>query len=116
MPDHTAVHFCDERYREGLGGAQRLDDELLRVVAYLQGLERRDGHLGNRADIVVRFVPDNDLGTHGLLFLSRVSQRYRPAAPDGGATRTHARGVTDGRFASGDFCDLPFISILRASL
>ena len=61
MPYHSAIHFCDQRYRESIGGAQRLDDEMLRVVADLQGLERCDGHLSDRANIVTRLVPDNDL-------------------------------------------------------
>ncbi len=45
MPYHPAVHFRDQRYRKSFGGTQRLDDELLRVVADLQGLERCDSHL-----------------------------------------------------------------------
>ncbi len=60
----TAIHFCDERYREGLGGAQCLDDELFSVVADLQRLKRRNGHLAYRAYISLGFAPDNDPRVH----------------------------------------------------
>ena len=52
MSYHSAIHFCDQRYRKSFGGTYRLDDELLRVVANLQGLERCDSHLSYRANIV----------------------------------------------------------------
>jgi hypothetical protein len=45
------------------------------VVADLQGLERCDSHLSYRANIVMRFVPDNDLWIHGLIFLFLAGQR-----------------------------------------
>ncbi len=41
--------------------------ELLRVVADLQSPERCDGHLGYRADIGTRLVPDHDLRVHRSL-------------------------------------------------
>jgi hypothetical protein len=67
MSNHAAIHFCDERYREDLGGAQRGDDELLSVIADLQGLECGDSHLGYCACIGVGFAPDCDLPIHGTL-------------------------------------------------
>jgi hypothetical protein len=33
MPYHAAIQFCDERHREGLGGAQRRNDELLLLIS-----------------------------------------------------------------------------------
>jgi hypothetical protein len=42
------------------GGTQRRDDELLRVMADLQGLKRRDGHLGYGPYIGVGFASDNN--------------------------------------------------------
>jgi hypothetical protein len=66
MSYHSAIHLGDQRYRKSFGGTKRLDDEMLRVVADLQGLERRDSHLGYRANIVIRLAPDNDLFLHGL--------------------------------------------------
>ncbi len=64
MTYYTAIHFCDKRYRQGLGGAQCLDDELLGVIADLQRLKRRNGHLGYRTHIGIGFAPDNDLRIH----------------------------------------------------
>jgi hypothetical protein len=37
MPDYTAIQFRDNRYRKRVCGAQRRDDELLGVIADLQG-------------------------------------------------------------------------------
>jgi hypothetical protein len=36
-------------------------------MADRQGLERGDGHLGDRARIGIGFAPDNDLRIHGVL-------------------------------------------------
>jgi hypothetical protein len=60
---------------------ERLDDELLRVVADLQGLERCDSHLSYRANIVMRLVPDDDLWIHGLIFLFLAGQRKAEREP-----------------------------------
>ena len=49
MPDHTAIQFGNQRYRKRLGGTQRLNDELLRVVADPQGVERCDRKVEGRA-------------------------------------------------------------------
>ena len=77
MPDHPAIYLCDERDRECLGGAERHDDELLRVIADLQGSKRGNGHFGYRAHIGIGLVPDNNLRMHGfLVFLS-----CRPPVP-----------------------------------
>jgi hypothetical protein len=74
VPHHSAIHLCDQRYGTSLSGTQRLDDELLRVAADLQGLERCDRHLSDRANIVMRLVPDHDVAVYGLTFLSLPGQ------------------------------------------
>ena len=66
MTYYVAIQLCNERYREGLGGAERVDDELLSVIADIQGPKRGDCHLGYRAHIGVGFAPDNDLRIHVL--------------------------------------------------
>ena len=67
--------FCDERQREGSGGAQCRDDVLLRVIADFQGLERGDGHFAYRVHIGSGFAPDHDLRIHGDLVLFLAGQR-----------------------------------------
>lgn len=70
MPHDAPIHFRDKRDRERFGGAQRGNDKLLRVIADCQGPKRSDCHLGNGADIGVRFTPDVYLVFHvpGFLF------------------------------------------------
>ena len=75
MAYHTTIDFGNERYREGLGGAQCLDDELLRVIADLQGLERCNRHFGYAADIGVSLAPDFDFRFHASGFLLLNAQR-----------------------------------------
>ena len=80
MPYHTAMDLGDERYREGMGGAQRLDDKLLRLIADLHGLEGCNRHFGYCADIGVGLGPDCDFWFHtfGSLLINgqRWLQRY----------------------------------------
>ena len=71
MPHHSPIQFGDERYREGLGGAQRDDDELLRVPANLQRLERGNGYFGDRVRVGGRLVPDKKLRLHGFSIFPR---------------------------------------------
>ena len=59
-----------ERDRERLGGAQGGDDELLRMPADGQSLERRGCDLGDGADIGARFTSDEYLVPHAAEFLS----------------------------------------------
>lgn len=80
MPYHPAIRFRDERHREGLGGAERLDDVLLRVIADLQGLERGDGHRGDRARIGPGFVPDHDLRAHRFSLIPLANGTHQPRA------------------------------------
>ena len=85
MPYHATIHFRDQRYRKSVSGTERLDDELLRVVADLQSLERCDSHLGYRANIVMCLVPDNDPWIHGLIFVMPgliIKRGLSPIAPD----------------------------------
>ena len=58
MANYSPIHFCYERDRERLGSPQCCDDELLSVIADPQSLERSDRHLGDGADISVRFTSD----------------------------------------------------------
>jgi hypothetical protein len=74
MTDDTAVQFRNQRYGEGLGGTQGLNDELLRVVADFQGFERSNCDFGYRTDIGVSLVPDNCAWIRG----ARVRLPYRP--------------------------------------
>ncbi len=67
MTYYTVIQFCDERNREGLNGAQCLDDELLYVVTDFQGLKRGDGHLVYCLHIGICFTPNNDLRIQGFL-------------------------------------------------
>ena len=67
MSNHTAIHFCDERYREGLGDAQCRYDKLLCVIADLQGLKCGDSHIGYHAHIGIGVASDYDLQIHGFL-------------------------------------------------
>jgi hypothetical protein len=52
---------------------QCLNDELLRVAAYLQGFERRGGHAGYGADVGGRLVSDCDRRIHGVSVLLLVN-------------------------------------------
>lgn len=67
MPYYLSVDFRDERYRQGLGRAQRRNDELLSVPADFQCLERGDGHLAYCAHIGFGFASNNDLQIHSLI-------------------------------------------------
>jgi len=64
MAYHTTIRFRDERNGESFGGAKRCDDELLRVIADGQGIERSGGHLTYGGDVVARLAPDYDLCFH----------------------------------------------------
>ena len=56
MSHYAPIHFSYERDRERLGGTQCGNDELLRVIADCQSLERSDRDLGDGADIGARFT------------------------------------------------------------
>ena len=64
MPHYAPIHFGHERNSERLGGAQRVDDELLRMVAGCQSIERSDGDFSDSADVGARFTSDEYLVTH----------------------------------------------------
>ena len=61
MPYYAPTHFSYERDRERLGYAQCGNDELLRVFADCQSLERCDRDLSDRVDISARFTSDSTL-------------------------------------------------------
>jgi hypothetical protein len=52
------ILFCHERVCERIGSTQCGDDELLRMIADCQSLERSGRNLGDGADIVARFTSD----------------------------------------------------------
>ena len=60
MPDDAPVHLGHQRNRQGAGGAQRLDDELLGVVADRQRREGRDGDVGDGVVVGRGFGADDD--------------------------------------------------------
>ena len=74
MSHYAPIHFSYKRDRERLGGTQCGDDELLRVIADCQSLERRDRDLGDGADIGARFIPDQYLVRHVSEFLFLTGQ------------------------------------------
>ena len=49
MSNYSPIHFGYERYRERLGSTQCGNDELLRMIADCQSLERSDRDLGDGA-------------------------------------------------------------------
>ena len=61
MPHYAPVHFSYERDCERLGSAQCGNDELLRVIADRQSLERCDRDLGDDAGIGVCLTSDQYL-------------------------------------------------------
>jgi hypothetical protein len=75
MPHDAPLYFRDEGKRECLGVPQRGNDELLRVSADGQLLERCGGNLGNGADIGARFTSDDDFGFHVSGFLAWLASR-----------------------------------------
>jgi hypothetical protein len=64
MPYHLAIDFCDQRYCQALSSPQGRDNELLCVIADLQGLECRDGDIPDRSNIGACLVPDHNLWIH----------------------------------------------------
>jgi hypothetical protein len=61
MSNYSPIHFCYERDREGLGSTQCGDNELLRMIADRQGLERSNRDLGDSADVGARFTSNSHL-------------------------------------------------------
>jgi hypothetical protein len=85
MTDDTAVQFRNQRYGQGLSGAQGLYDELLRVVADLKAFERSNCDFGYRTDIGVSLVSDNHAWIRGVhvrlpywptMFFVKASHRF----------------------------------------
>ena len=70
MSDDTPIHYCYKRDREHIGSAQSGNDELLRMIADCQCLERSDGDLGYGADIRACFTSDLYPVRHILNFFS----------------------------------------------
>jgi hypothetical protein len=58
MSDYAPIHFSYKRDCKRLGGTQRGNDELLRLVADGQGLERSSRNFGDGVDIVAGFTSD----------------------------------------------------------
>jgi len=66
------IHFGNQRYCKRIVFAQRLDDKLLCVVAYLQCLEGCNSHLGYRGNIGFFLVPYNSFRIQVLIFFMGV--------------------------------------------
>jgi hypothetical protein len=64
MSHYAPLHFSYKRDRERLGSTQCGNDELLRLIADGQRLERSGRNLGDGADIVTRFTSDEYLVRH----------------------------------------------------
>jgi len=58
---NPAINFRDQRYRQGVSGAECRDDELLGATADFQGLKCGDGHITYRVNISGCLAPANDL-------------------------------------------------------
>lgn len=67
MSYDLTIHFRDERYRKSFGGAQCLDDEVLRVIADGQRLERGSSHITYCSYVGIGLAPNGNLGTHALM-------------------------------------------------
>jgi hypothetical protein len=71
MSNFAPIHLSHERDRQGFGGAERGNDELLRVIADRQSAECSDCDVGNGAGIGIGLTPDNDPGPHAIaLFIA----------------------------------------------
>jgi hypothetical protein len=70
MPHYLSIHFSDQGHGKSFGGPQRLDYELLRVIADFQSLERCDGHVSDGGSIVMRLLPDD------VLWIQRLSSSF----------------------------------------
>jgi hypothetical protein len=64
VSDYAPIHFRYKRHCERLGRPQCGDDELLRLTADCQRLERSGRYFGNAIDIVARFTSDEDPVSH----------------------------------------------------
>jgi hypothetical protein len=58
MSDYAPIHFSYKRDRKRLGGTQCGNDELLRLIADCQSLERSGRNFGDGSYIVARFTSD----------------------------------------------------------
>jgi len=70
MSNYAPICFSYERDRECLGGTQCRNDELLRLIADCQSLERSDRDLSDGAAIGARFASDKYLVRHVPEFIS----------------------------------------------
>lgn len=75
MSDHLPIEFRDQRFRQRSGGTQRLDDELLGVLADSEGLEGGDGDGGDGVGVGVGsgLAMDEDVAVH-LAWILAVAQ------------------------------------------
>ena len=78
MTDDLTVDFRDERHREGLRGTECLDDELLRVIADFQRLERGSRHICYCIYVGIGLVPNSHVGIHVCPALLASVRRQSP--------------------------------------
>jgi hypothetical protein len=70
MSNYAPLHLRHERNSQGIGGAERGNDELLRVIADRQSAEGSDCDVSNGTDIGIGLTPDKDPGPHAIPLLS----------------------------------------------
>ncbi len=88
MADDTAIDLRDERECKDLGGAERVDDEVFGLDADLKVPKRRDRHLCDRGDIVVRLVPDRHVRRHDFVYLHSATHRANWSVPSAWGEKT----------------------------
>jgi hypothetical protein len=67
MTDHFTVNLCDQGNSESVGGSQRLDYEMLCLVADRMILKRGSCDIGYCLDIRLCFITDNHIHGNNLL-------------------------------------------------
>ena len=66
MPNHAPIQLSHELNSQSVGGAERGNDELLRVIADWQRTECRDCDISNGTDIGIGLTPDHYPGPHAI--------------------------------------------------
>jgi len=66
MSNYAPIHLSHERNSQGFGGAERGNDELLRVIADRQSTECSDCDVSNGAGIGIGLTPDHYPGPHAI--------------------------------------------------
>ena len=64
MAHHLAIKFRNQGKDQGIGGPQRIDDEVLRLVAMGMIFKRRAGDLGYCDNIRIFLISDNHFNSN----------------------------------------------------